>query len=135
MSPPKPKILLPSRSKNDAAVLFVDDEPDALSAYERLFRAEVRVLTAQSGLHALELLKQHRVAVVVSDYWMTGMHGIALLNEVRNLYPEVGRILLTGLPDADLVIEARQHHHVLTKAMAPSLVRRVILREVKRHGG
>ena len=112
-------------------MLFVDDDPSALDLYEAIFRRDdFRVLTAPSGLHALEVLsREPAIVVVVSDYWMHGMTGVALLNEVRRLYPRLGRILLTGTPDSEIVVEAR-HHKTLTKGMDPDLIRRVILREV-----
>jgi DNA-binding NtrC family response regulator len=120
---------------NNPAVLFVDDEPHALASCVALFRRDpILALCAASGLHALEILKTEKVAVVVSDYWMTGMSGVKLLDEVARLYPEVGRILLTGMPDSELVLEAKGHK-VLTKGMDVGLIRRVILREVQAHGG
>lgn len=120
---------------SDPAVLFVDDEPAALNSFVNLFRRDpVRVLKSPSGLHALALLKEESIVVVVSDYWMSGMSGVALLDEVARLYPHTGRLLLTGRPDAEIVLEAK-HHKTLTKDMDPDLIRRVVLREVKRHGG
>jgi DNA-binding NtrC family response regulator len=118
-----------------ATVLFVDDDEDALVLHTRLFRLDaVRVLTAHSGLHALEVLKKETAAVVVTDYWMPGMHGILLLDTVQKLYPKTRRVLLTSDPDAEIVLDAKGHK-VLTKGMDPGLIRRVILREVKRYVG
>jgi len=114
-------------------VLLVDDDPSYLTALGDLFEYDpIRILRAQSGLHALDRLRIEKVGVVVSDYWMRGMDGIQLLREVRRLYPSVRRVLLTGLPDSDLVLAARGHK-VLTKDMQPDLIRRVILREARRH--
>lgn len=120
---------------SEPAVLFVDDDPDTLDAYGYLFRhSPLRILTAPSGLHALDLLKTEstRVVVVVSDYWMIGMNGVTLLDEVARLYPMMGRVLLTGTPDSEIVLEAR-HHKILTKGMDPGLIRRAILREAGHH--
>ncbi len=125
------EILVPS----DPAVLLVDDSDLFLkSLVAVLSREPLRVLTASSGLHALETLKTERVAVVIADYWMPGMDGVILLDAVERLYPLVGRILLTGAPDADIVTEAL-HHRVLVKGMDPGLVLRVILREVRKSYG
>lgn len=119
--------------RNDPVVLFVDDEPDTLATYRWMFsRDPIRILTAPSGLHALEILAREEVHLVVSDFWMMGMDGIALLTEVHRLYPELPRLLLTGEPDSEIVLEAGVR--VLTKGMDPDLIRRVILREAKRHG-
>lgn len=118
---------------NDPVVLFVDDDPDALDLYRLIFAKDpIRILTARSGLHALTLLMTEQVNLVVSDFWMPGMNGIDLLTEVAKRYPVMPRLLLTGEPDAEIVLEAGVR--VLTKGMDPSLIRRVILREARRYG-
>ncbi len=117
---------------SDPVVLFVDDEEKALSTFRRFFASDpIIVLTATSGLHALEVLQRETVHLVVADYWMKGMDGITLLDEVARLYPGLSRLLFTGLPDSEIVLEAGVR--VLTKDMDPGLIRRVILREARRH--
>jgi DNA-binding NtrC family response regulator len=115
-------------------VLFVDDEPGTLTTYRLLFtHSPIQIVTARSGLHGLDLLaKRSDIALVVSDYWMTGMDGIAFLTEVHRRFPLLPRILLTGEPDAEIVLEAGVR--VLTKGMDPNLIRRVIVREAQRYG-
>ena len=118
---------------SDPVVLFVDDEEDVLRALGRFFaRDPIVVLTASSGLAALEILSREPVNLVVADYWMKGMDGIMLLAEVGRLYPDMPRLLFTGRPDSEIVLEAGVR--VLTKDMDPGLIRRVILREAHRHG-
>jgi|ERR1043166_1044788 DNA-binding NtrC family response regulator len=118
---------------SDPVVLFVDDEETARSTFRRLFAHEpIVILTAASGLAALDLLAGRSVNLVVSDYWMRGMHGIAFLGEVGRLYPGLPRLLFTGLPDSQIVLDAGVR--VLTKDMDPGLIRRVILREARRRG-
>ncbi|WP_440110846.1 HD domain-containing phosphohydrolase [Acidovorax sp. BL-A-41-H1] len=88
-------------------VLCVDDEPGILSALKRVLRAEdCKVLQANGGAEALQLLEQHPVDVVVSDMRMPGMDGAALLAEVRKRWPETARILLTGYADMNATIAA-----------------------------
>ncbi len=123
----------PSPVRSAPTVLLVDDEPRYLDSLGFLLGQDpVRLLKVRSGLHALEMLKTEPVAVVVSDYWMRGMDGVQLLNEVLRLYPAKGRVLLTGRADSEIVLEARAHK-MLTKDMQPDLIRRVILREARRH--
>lgn len=81
-------------------ILFVDDEKDVLDAIVRQLRKTYVVGTATSGRKALEKLESGDFMVVVSDLRMPGMDGITLLKEVRRLYPEITRIILSG--DADL---------------------------------
>ena len=100
-------------------VLFVDDEPFILSALRRLFRPQgYRMLLAGSGEAALALLETEPVDLVVSDMRMPGMDGAALLAQVRERWPLVGRILLTGHADlgsTEAAIHHGQIHRYVTK--------------------
>ncbi|MCE4554003.1 HD domain-containing phosphohydrolase [Roseateles cellulosilyticus] len=88
-------------------LLFVDDEPSILSALRRLFRPlGHRVLMAESGSAALEILAQEDVDLVLSDMRMPGMDGAQLLAAVRERHPEIARLLLTGYADIGSTIAA-----------------------------
>ncbi|OWQ84130.1 hypothetical protein CDN99_24955 [Roseateles aquatilis] len=88
-------------------VLFVDDEPSILSSLRRLVRPQgYRVLIAPGGAPALEILSQEPVDVVVSDMRMPEMDGAAFLEQVRERWPLVGRILLTGYADVQATVAA-----------------------------
>ena len=78
-------------------VLFVDDEPAVLRGIRRsLLGCPFEVLTASRGPDALALLSARRVDVLVSDLDMPEMTGIELLRIVRDRWPRVLRMVLTG---------------------------------------
>lgn len=131
--PPVTKVTGPSElPRPRPTVLFVDDDDDQLSLYEILFTDDpIRILTVPSGLHALQILRAQKVHLVVSDYTMPGMTGSDLLREVGRLYPDTGRILLTGEADSELVLDSPCR--VLTKGMDLGLIQRAIVREAYRH--
>ncbi len=88
-------------------LLLVDDEPNILTALRRLFRpAGYQVLTAASGLEALELLATRPVDVIVSDQRMPGMSGVELLRRAKALYPHTIRMTLSGFTDLQSIIDA-----------------------------
>ena len=87
-------------------ILVVDDEPANLRSLSRLFREDFEVFTATSGAEALELLKQHDVAVLITDQRMPGMTGIELLKNTVSIRPRMVRIILTGYTDVDALVEA-----------------------------
>jgi response regulator RpfG family c-di-GMP phosphodiesterase len=88
-------------------VLFVDDEPSILRSVERTFHdADLRILTADSGEQAVEILRQEKIAVVVSDNRMPGMTGIDLLTMVRTISPDTVRIMMTAFADLQTAIAA-----------------------------
>jgi DNA-binding NtrC family response regulator len=87
-------------------ILIVDDETANLRALERLFRDDYDVLTAGSGADALQLLRQHDIALLITDQRMPGMTGIDLLKNTVPLRPRMVRIILTGYTDVDTLVEA-----------------------------
>ena len=87
-------------------LLLVDDEPLILRSLRALFRGEhYRVQAAGSGAEALDCLARQPVDVLVTDMRMPGMDGRALLGEVKQQYPEVMRIVLSGYAEPDRVME------------------------------
>lgn len=88
-------------------VLLVDDEPSVLEGLVRALRREPFALrSARGAREALEALDQYEVAAVVSDESMPGMSGTELLSEVRRLWPDTARVVLTGHRDFDTAMRA-----------------------------
>jgi len=80
-------------------VLFVDDEPRILEGLRRMLRGqrnEWDMAFAPGGEAALAMMGATTFDVIVSDMRMPEMDGAALLTQVRNLYPQVVRIVLSG---------------------------------------
>ena len=100
-------------------VLFVDDEPDVLRGLRRMLRAmrdEWEMYFVESGPEALALLEQDHFDVIVSDMRMPGMNGAELFARVREKYPHMIRIILSGFSDQSLLSKAARHsHQFLTK--------------------
>lgn len=93
----------------DHTILLVDDEASILKALKRLFRREgYRILTAESGRQALDLLRQEKspVSLILSDQRMPGMNGATFLERSMALCPDAMRFLLTGYSDMDAVVDA-----------------------------
>jgi len=81
-------------------VLIVDDEELVVNALKRVLGKEgLIIFTANSGSEALEVIKNHQMSVIISDYKMPVMDGIELLEKVKKTYPRTVRILITGLDD------------------------------------
>ena len=90
-----------------AALLFVDDEPNILSALKRLFRPlGYRIFTAAGGAAGLTILARERVDLVISDMRMPEMNGAQFLERVRQEWPDTARILLTGYAETGSAIDA-----------------------------
>ncbi len=88
-------------------ILLIDDEESVLKAVRRtLFDQNYHILTALSGSEALQVLAQNVVDLIICDYQMPGMLGTDLLKKVREKYPRTIRIMLTGVDDTRVVMEA-----------------------------
>ncbi|WP_044200840.1 hybrid sensor histidine kinase/response regulator [Flammeovirga sp. OC4] len=94
--------------KSKPTVLYVDDEQQNLVSFRAGFRKVYKVLIANSGDEALEILKEEHqnISVVISDQRMPKMTGVELFENVRELYPDIMRIVLTGYSDVQDIINA-----------------------------
>jgi len=87
--------------------LLVDDDAHLLHGLARVLRHQpYQIYTARSGEEALMVLKGRPVDVIVSDEQMPGMRGGELLAWVAEHCPEVVRIVLTGRPTVENLIQA-----------------------------
>ena len=89
-------------------IVVVDDEKIVTSAFKTLLKVE-----GFSNAHffnnpeeALEFLKSNTPDLVISDFLMPEMNGLEFLSEVKKMYPEVSKILLTGYADKENAIRA-----------------------------
>ena len=88
-------------------LLLLDDDENILRSLIRLFRREnYQVLSASNANQAFELLATHSVQVVMSDQRMPGISGTEFLSQVKALYPETMRIVLSGYTDLASVTDA-----------------------------
>lgn len=94
-------------------VLFVDDEVRLLQSLKRGMMDEpYRSLFANSGAEALELMKKEKVHVIVTDMRMPEMNGLELLRHVRELYPDVVRMVLSGYTQISTLLTAINDGHI-----------------------
>ena len=91
-----------------ANVVLVDDEEMVLTSLSSflMLETEYEVHTFTSAKEALDFIKKNPVDIVISDYLMPEMDGISFLGKVRDVKPEIPRIILTGYADKENAIKA-----------------------------
>lgn len=88
-------------------ILIVEDDPDLREALaDTLKLSRYRVLTAVDGEHALEVLTEQAVGLVITDIQMPNMNGLALLHELKSRWPQVPVLLMTAYGVISQAVEA-----------------------------
>jgi DNA-binding NtrC family response regulator len=88
-------------------ILFVDDEVRLLRSLEQAMLDEpYETLYAESGAEALKLLEENEVHVIVTDMRMPEMSGLALLKIVKEKYPHIVRLVLSGYTQVTTLLTA-----------------------------
>ncbi len=89
-------------------IVLVDDEEMVLTSLRSILALETDyvVKTFTSAGEAFEHIKANDVDLVISDYLMPEMDGISFLGKVREVKPEIPRIILTGYADKENAIKA-----------------------------
>jgi DNA-binding response OmpR family regulator len=78
-------------------VLLVDDEEEFVATLaERLELRGIRSFTATQGDNALQLVEKERPDAVVLDVMMPGLGGLEVLKRIKEGWPEIQVVLLTG---------------------------------------
>jgi DNA-binding response OmpR family regulator len=94
-----------------AKILCIDDESAALNIRKRVLEtAGHHVLTARSGEDGIQLFRSEPFDLVLLDYWMPGMNGIATARELKRISPSVPTVILSGLsqlPDESIGVVDR----------------------------
>jgi signal transduction histidine kinase len=86
-----------TKGPSGATILVVDDDEAILQSLRTLLEQEGhRVLTAQSGTEALEIMKTNELHLLLVDYFMPRMNGAELIEEIRRFDPMVQIVLQTG---------------------------------------
>jgi DNA-binding NtrC family response regulator len=91
----------------EVTVLVVDDEASNLTSLQKIFeREQMRVLVADGAKAALDVLRKHRVQVVLTDLMMPGTSGLELLKAVKELAPDAEVVVMTAYGTVETAVQA-----------------------------
>ncbi len=93
----------------EVSVLLVDDEVEFVDTLaKRMKKRKLKTSSVNSGEDALEFLDKHPMDVVVLDVKMPGIDGIQTLREIKQQYPLVEVIMLTGHANVEVAIQGME---------------------------
>lgn len=111
-------------------ILIVDDEPNLLSGITRNLHDQFEFETAATGIEALERLQHNpQIGVIMTDLRMPNMNGIELLIQVKNKFPSIIPLMLSGNADLSDMSQAVNEGHIfrfLTKPCPPELLAKML---------
>lgn len=106
-----------------SSILYIDDEVSNLTNFKFVFRKHYNIYLAESAEEGFEILKQHKVHLIIADQRMPQMTGAAFLANIADQHPEISRIIITGYSDIDAIIDAINRgrvYHYVSKPWDPS---------------
>src|SRR5690348_15055500 len=82
-----------------ARIIIVDDEPDMLAMMEdTLLMAGHEVAPAHEGRQAIQLYREKRADLVITDVFMPSKDGFEIIIELRKEFPDSLILAITGRP-------------------------------------
>ena len=90
-----------------ARILVVDDEEIVLRSCRKILEGGGHdVLTVLSGQGAFDLLEEEPIDIVITDMKMPGIGGIQVLEKVKEKYPDIAVIMITGYSTVQSAVQA-----------------------------
>ena len=118
-------------------ILVIDDDLDFCKEFKECF-SEYAICDAQNARGAMEILsKPHEIDLIFLDVSLPDMKGTELLNVIRQDYPSLSVIIMTGYGSKDVVVEAlrAQATDYIEKPIDIGLVKSLIQKIVDSNGG
>lgn len=122
-------------SKKEKLVLVVDDEATVCKSVKKILEMEkLEVDEALTGKEALNKLDKKSYGVVITDMMMPGIGGMDLIKKVKEKYPEISVIMITGYATVKTAVQAIKlgAFDYIPKPFTPEELTGVTLRAIER---
>ncbi|SDJ86441.1 sigma-54-dependent transcriptional regulator [Natronincola ferrireducens] len=88
-------------------ILLVDDDLGFIHIHKKILeRKNYRVITANSGVEAIEILKRENISLVITDIVMPQMGGLELLRNIKKYWSDLPVIVLTGKSSIESAVQS-----------------------------
>lgn len=92
---------------DDYRILFVDDDKDILMMVEQYLQMQgYDITTVNSGLKALDLIREQDIHIIFTDYKMPEFNGLELLAAVKQYNANIEVIIVTGYGSMESAVQA-----------------------------
>ena len=89
-----------------ANILVVDDEDGIRQFFNTILRGEYNILLAEAGMQAIDICKKNTLDLALLDIRLPDIDGIALLEKLRDLDPEIEVIMITAVNEVQTAVKA-----------------------------
>lgn len=116
------------------AILVIDDEVRSLETIERTLDEEFRIFKADHARAAFDVLEAESISAILCDQRMPDIEGVELLCQIRERWPDIPRIMVSGFTDAQSMIDAVNKagiYHYITKPWFPEQLSLVVSKAVE----
>jgi two-component system response regulator HydG len=120
----------------EAQILVVDDEEANRQALDRILSREgYSIRHAGSGREALERIRKHPPAVMLTDLKMPGMSGLELMKAARTVQPELEVIVMTAFGTVETAVSAMKEGawDFVTKPLSRAEIVRAVRKALERN--
>ncbi|MEJ2697135.1 MAG: sigma-54 dependent transcriptional regulator [Candidatus Sulfobium sp.] len=118
-----------------AVVMIVDDEESIRETLSGIFEDEgYETVTAASGEEGVRAAKESGPDIVLLDIWLSGMDGIETLKELREQYPDLPVIIISGHANIELAVKATRigAYDILEKPLSMEKVLLTVYRALEK---
>jgi DNA-binding NtrC family response regulator len=123
------------KNQKQDTILVVDDDPNITNLLVRIIEREgyPKVLAADSGKKALDLVRDNNVSIVLTDVRMPSMTGIELMERVKEINSDIIVIIITAFGSIDLAVECikKGANDFVTKPFSSDIVTLAIEKAIK----
>lgn len=104
-------------------IMIVDDEPDQLEQLDTLLSQKYNVISTLDGQEALDYIQKLKqpetISVVISDQRMPRLTGLELFERLIEIIPKTKRIILTGFPDLETILDGLNRYGIYRYFLKP----------------
>lgn len=91
--------------KDENLILYIDDEQTNLDLFYLSFSRHFNIITCISPFDALDIVKKQPIRIVFSDFKMPLKNGMQLIQEIKQICPEMPCMILSGYVESEVVID------------------------------